>query len=83
LNFYFICFSIYKHILFFFLTEPEIIFEDDILFLEHNENYFIKRPIKHGFFNLKNGEESIKSVARDLEKIIEYILIIKVNLKRS
>jgi hypothetical protein len=53
------------------------------LFLEHNENYFIKRPIKHGFFNLKNGEESIKSVARDLERIIEYILIKKVNLKRS
>ena len=60
-----------------------MVFEDDVLYFEQQENYAVKRPIKHGFFNLNDGKETIQSVASDIEKLIDYIMTKKLGIKRS
>lgn len=41
------------------IDETDVAYEDEVYLHEGKENWAIKRPIKHGFFNLNKGQETL------------------------
>ncbi|KAM3130902.1 hypothetical protein pb186bvf_017014 [Paramecium bursaria] len=61
------------------MDDKSIVFEDDVFVYESRPDYVIKQPIKHGFFNLTNGQ-TINDVIDDLQKLTLYILSNKLEI---
>ena len=56
------------------ITKKNVLFDDDVYMVEQNPDFIIRKPIRHGFFNVSEYNEDYTAIINDIENLIYYIL---------